>query len=292
MVVKNRLWLITPAYAIKVVILIIFLNFEPSKGKKMKQVLRIYILIIFSISQLSAQESDTTQFIRMYFNDDAKTPWLKSPYTKFIIPSVFISYGIIAKKTDCLQRFDQFTYNTANKRFTDRMYMDDYFQYFPAVAVYGVDLIGGKAKHNFRDRTLLMASAYLFSTASVQILKRTTHIKRPDETDDFSFPSGHTATAFVGAHLLFKEYQDKSPWIGIAGYIVASGTGALRIMNRKHWVSDVIAGAGFGILSVEISYLLLPTIHRLAGIIDTKTSLTIAPVIGNHHYGVGCVYTF
>jgi len=175
---------------------------------------------------------------------------------------------------------------------THKTHVDDYIQYVPAIAVYGLDFAGVKAKHNLRDRTFLMASSYLFSTATVQTLKRTTHVKRPDGSDRLSFPSGHTATAFVGAHLLFKEYKDTSPWIGIAGYAVASGTGALRIINQKHWVSDVVAGAGFGILSVEASYLLLPVFHKIIGINETQTKLAISPVIGQSHYGVGLAYTF
>jgi len=175
---------------------------------------------------------------------------------------------------------------------TRKTYVDDYLQYVPAIAVYGLDFAGVKAKHNLRDRTFLMASSYLLSTATVQTLKRTTCVKRPDESDRFSFPSGHTATAFVGAHLLFKEYKNTSPWIGIAGYAVAGGTGVSRIMNRKHWVSDVVAGAGFGILSVEVSYLLLPVFHKVTGINETQTSLAIMPVIGPSHYGVGLAYTF
>ena len=175
---------------------------------------------------------------------------------------------------------------------TRKTHADDYIQYVPAVAVYGLDFAGVKAKHNLRDRTFLMASSYLLSTVTVQTLKRTTHVKRPDESDRFSFPSGHTATAFVGAHLLFKEYKDISPWIGVAGYAVASGTGVLRIINRKHWVSDVVAGAGFGILSVEVSYLLLPLFHQVIGINETQTSLAVSPVIGQSYYGIGLAYTF
>ncbi|MDR1553921.1 MAG: hypothetical protein LBS69_10760 [Prevotellaceae bacterium] len=44
------------------------------------------------------------------------------------------------------------------------------------------------------------------------LTKRITLIKRPDSSDLYSFPSGHTATAFAGAHILYKKYKDVSPW--------------------------------------------------------------------------------
>jgi membrane-associated phospholipid phosphatase len=92
--------------------------------------------------------------------------------------------------------------------------------------------------------------------------------------------------------LRFKEYKDTSLWIGIAGYAVATGTGALRVLNKKHWVSDVVTGAGIGILSAEAGYLLLPVFHNMSGIKNKKNNLVVAPVIGIDNYGIGMAYTF
>ena len=251
----------------------------------MRQVFFIFLLSFFGLNHLSARDTDTIR-------TSAQTNWKKSAYTGFIVPAVLISYGVVAQNNNNLQQLDLKTHRAVSKRFTGKIHADDYMQYMPAVAVYGLDLAGVKAKHNLRDRTILMASSYLLSTACVQTIKRTAHVKRPDEKDRLSFPSGHTATAFVGAHLLFKEYKNTSPWIGVAGYLCAGGTGAIRVLNRRHWVSDVVAGAGFGILSVEISYLLLPAIHKIAGIKDKQTGLVITPVIGYNNYGVGFACTF
>ena len=78
----------------------------------------------------------------------------------------------------------------------------------------------------------------------------------------FRSPSGHTATAFAGAELLRLEYKEVSPWYGFAGYVVATATGTLRVLNNRHWVSDVVAGAGFGILSARLSYLIFNSIKK------------------------------
>lgn len=74
--------------------------------------------------------------------------------------------------------------------------------------------------------------------------------------------SGHTATAFMGAELLRREFWGVSPWIGITGYAVAAGTGAFRMVNNRHWFTDVVAGVGIGILSVEAAYWLYPVLGR------------------------------
>jgi len=64
----------------------------------------------------------------------------------------------------------------------------------------------------------------------------------------------------MGAEFLWQEYKYVSPWIGIAGYTIAAGTGILRMYNNKHWFTDIVAGAGFGILSTKMAYWLYPTI--------------------------------
>ena len=260
---------------------------------QMKRVFFVILLFVTGLGKISAQESDTIRF-ESYFENivSPNTHFLGAPYAGFIIPAIFISYGFLAHNQNGLRQLDVRMNQGIRRCFTNKIQADDYIQYTPAIAVFGVDLLGIKAKHNFRDRTFLVTSSYLLSSASVHALKRVSHVRRPDESNILSFPSGHTATAFVGAHLLFKEYKDVSPWIGIAGYTVASITGAIRVLNRRHWVSDVVAGAGVGMLSVEISYLLLPVFQQLIGVNERQTSLTIAPVIGPNTYGVGIACTF
>ncbi len=36
---------------------------------------------------------------------------------------------------------------------------------------------------------------------------------------------------------------------------MATGVGAMRVMNNRHWISDVMVGAGIGILSTNLAYL-------------------------------------
>ena len=81
-------------------------------------------------------------------------------------------------------------------------------------------------------------------SASVFALKNITKVERPDGSSNNSFPSGHTATAFAGAECMYREYKDQSIWYGIEGYAVATATGLFRMYNDRHWLTDVVAGAG------------------------------------------------
>ena len=150
-----------------------------------------------------------------------------------------------------------------------RVTADDYLQYVPLGAVYGLSLLGADAKHNYVDRTLEFATAYVVLRGIVNAIKYTVREPRPDGSANNSFPSGHTATTFMGAELVRIEYGDDSPWYSVGAYTAAITVGVLRVYNNKHWFTDVFAGAGVGILSARIGYWLLPYtrkfMHRLTG---------------------------
>lgn len=231
---------------------------------------------------------------KMTFNFErpGKKTVFNSSYSPFVIPAALISYGALARVNKSLKELDESTNHEVGEHVLKHIPFDDYTQYAPAIAVYGLDFAGIKAKHNFRDRTLVITTSYLVMGITVQTMKTTTNVERPDSSNRHSFPSGHTATAFVGAHILFKEYKDTSPWIGIAGYGVAVATGTIRVLNKKHWVSDVVAGAGVGVFSAEISYMLLPVWHRILRIKEKNKTVVIVPMVSSESAGLGMSYTF
>lgn len=155
--------------------------------------------------------------------------------------------------------------------------IDDFTQFAPLAALYGLRLCGVRSLHGYRDMTMIAGTAYLLTGLSVYGLKSITKIERPDGSAHNSFPSGHTATAFTGAELLRREYRGISPWIGVAGYIVAAGTGFLRMYNNRHWLTDVVAGAGIGILSVQAAYWLYAAMSRLIFGKRNKGEIVVAP---------------
>lgn len=135
-----------------------------------------------------------------------------------------------------------------------KTHVDDYMQYAPAVTVYLLSALGVKSKNNWQNRTALLVKSELLMTSIVTPLKMVTSQMRPDSSNFHSFPSGHTAEAFAAATFLHKEFGGRSIWYSIGGYTLATGVGALRILNNKHWLSDVLVGAGIGIFSTNIVY--------------------------------------
>ncbi len=132
--------------------------------------------------------------------------------------------------------------------------IDDVTQYVPMMAVFALDAVGVRSKHSQMRKLTTLATMTATSLIVVNGLKYSIAEPRPDGTSNNSFPSGHTTTAFMGAHMFHKEYKDKSPFYSIAAYTLATVTGVFRQLNNRHWVSDVFAGAGLGIGVTEFSY--------------------------------------
>lgn len=145
-------------------------------------------------------------------------------------------------------------------------HVDDYMQYVPAAVMFGMKAAGVQSRSSWRRMIASDAFSAILMGCVVNTLKLTTNVERPDGSNRHSFPSGHTAMAFMTATMLNKEYGHKNPWIGIGAYSVATATGLMRMANNKHWLSDVLTGAGIGILSTEVGYYLADLIFKEKGI--------------------------
>lgn len=209
-----------------------------------------------------------------------------------IIPTVLIGYGVAGLASPTLKNINASVKTEFREHDDERVYYDDFTQYGPFLSVYALNAMGIQGKNNFKDRTLVLATAYLFMGGSVNILKKTSKVRRPDGSDTRSFPSGHTATAFMGAEFLYQEYKDISEWYGIAGYVVAAGTGLFRMANEKHWLTDVATGAGIGILSTKIAYWIHPLTKKAFFKEKAKESAVIMPFYNGREYGLGLSLTF
>tara|TARA_R110000868_G_scaffold20381_3_gene86310 strand:+ start:290 stop:1039 length:750 start_codon:yes stop_codon:yes gene_type:complete len=183
-------------------------------------------------------------------------------YQSLIIPTALISYGFIGVESDGLKFFNTQIREEVKEHIDNKFTIDDISQYTPFASVYALNMLGVKGKNNFKDRTIILGTAYIIMGTTVNSLKKITRVERPDGSSRNSFPSGHTATAFMGAEFLYQEYKDISIWYGITGYVIATGTGIFRIYNDRHWLTDVAAGAGIGILSTKIAYWLHPIITK------------------------------
>lgn len=169
--------------------------------------------------------------------------------------------GIALRCTD--EKFKSFRNEYAK---TYKYPYDDYVQYSPAVAMLAMKAFGVESRSSWGRMLTSDAFSMVIMAGVVNAVKESVRRMRPDESNHRSFPSGHTATAFMCATMLHKEYGHISPWISIGGYAVATATGVSRILNNKHWASDVLVGAGIGMLSTEIGYFLADLIFKGKGL--------------------------
>ncbi|WP_321426490.1 phosphatase PAP2 family protein [uncultured Bacteroides sp.] len=152
------------------------------------------------------------------------------------------------------------------------LHYDDYLQLFPAVAMIGMKIGGVKGRSSWERMLASDAFSVAIMAAAVNTLKSSAKEMRPDGSNNKSFPSGHTATAFMAATMMHKEYGlTCSPWYSVGAYSVAAITGITRELNNKHWMSDVMVGAGIGVLSTEFGYYLADLLFKDKGI--TRSNL-------------------
>lgn len=111
---------------------------------------------------------------------------------KLIIPTILVSYGVLSLMSDGLKTLNQSTRHESREHILPGAKIDNYMQYAPAIAVYGLNLSGVKGKHNFKDRTIIYATSQLISAAMVLPTKQLVGEERPDGSSKTSFPSGRT----------------------------------------------------------------------------------------------------
>ena len=146
--------------------------------------------------------------------------------------------------------------------------IDDYTQFFGPVMTVGLKVGGVEGRSDWPRLLASSALSYGIMAGFVNGIKYTAKEMRPDGSTANSWPSGHTATSFVGASILHKEYGlTRSPWYSVAGYGVATATGIMRILNNRHWISDVMSGAGIGIMSTELGYAIGDVLFKNKGLL-------------------------
>ena len=202
----------------------------------------------------------------------------------YIAPSLLISTGTALHFMSVTKtNFRDFTQNN----FAYDGSFDDYAQYAPLAAVYTFHAFGLKGKNNFGNVTAIAVKSFVLNGLIVDRLKIWTDVERPNG-DLRSFPSGHTSKAFTLAHILHKEYGEKSVWFSIGAYSCATSVGLIRVAKNAHWISDVFVGAGIGILSTELIYLT----HQYKWDNEHLKNLDIFPFKTGKQKGISLVYTF
>jgi membrane-associated phospholipid phosphatase len=223
-----------------------------------------FCLILILNGSLSAQMQTLDSHVILNYNlpnsvrvNDTLATKSHSLLKSAILPASLMMAGIIV---ETLPSHIVFSKDRIQMHILDKMNgfttnADNYLQFVPMAALFSFKLAGMKSRNDLMNQAILTAKSELLMLAIVNSMKYFIHDMRPDGSSDNSMPSGHTAQAFVSATLLDMEYRETSPWISIGGYLCATATGLFRVANNRHWVSDVMIGAGIGIASVKVVYL-------------------------------------
>lgn len=126
----------------------------------------------------------------------------------------------------------------------------------PLAATWVMKACGVKSRSTTKRMLVSNSIAAGLTVGLSQTLRWSVNEERPDGSNNNSFPSMHSALAFMGATVLSREYGHISPWISIGGYAAATGTQMLRIGHNAHWMNDIFMGAGIGVVSTQLAYFL------------------------------------
>lgn len=187
---------------------------------------------------------------------------------------VFLA-GLIAKSEKSAFRQDYSNPNTRIRliKYNFHNEIDNYTQYVPLALTIGLHLGGVEGRSDWPRFWASAAASSAIMAGIVNGVKYTASEIRPDGSTRNSWPSGHTATAFMAATILHKEYGlTRSPWYSVGAYSLATATGVMRVLNNRHWISDVLSGAGIGILSVELGYGLMDLLFKGRGLLRNDIS--------------------
>ena len=177
--------------------------------------------------------------------------------------------GLIAKSEKAAFRQNYNNPNTKIRLIKTNFHneIDNYTQYVPLALTIGLKLGGVESRSDWPRYWASAATSAAIMAGLVNGIKYTASEMRPDGSTRNSWPSGHTATAFLAATILHKEYGlTRSPWYSVGAYTLATATGVMRVLNNRHWISDVLSGAGIGILSVELGYGLMDLLFKNRGL--------------------------
>ncbi|UYZ64065.1 phosphatase PAP2 family protein [Hymenobacter weizhouensis] len=183
-------------------------------------------------------------------------PWYRGKLVKAtIVPAALIGYGV----STIYDRGFYSSYDARRdiqKQFPNfRTRVDDFLIIAPYLELGAAALAGVESRDDRINTLLVIGKSELIFGVLTTVLKKTTGVLRPDGTTRNAFPSGHTAQAFLAASIVHTEFRHKSQWYGVGAYTIATSVAALRMLNNRHWQSDVFAGAGIGILSAHLGYL-------------------------------------
>ena len=220
-----------------------------STSKKMitKKLLPVLVLLFnFSFVSVRAQDASSSQ-------KSKQDHYLKP--AALAVPGSFLIYGGLKAWVPGISTIDNhIKANVEQNHGGFHTNAADYLMWLPSASIYAMDALHVPLRHNFKEHLLLDAGSIVITGGLGYGMRLLTRNNKTFNSNGTKFPSGHTANAFRGAELLHQELKETNPILSYSGYVVAAGVGALRIYDKDHLLSEVIAGAGLGILSAKLTY--------------------------------------
>lgn len=188
-----------------------------------------------------------------------------------ILPVALLAYGSSKPIVSAISRLDHDIRDHIAVRNLNVSYRaDDWLQWAPSASIYALDAAGVKTKHRFKDHLLLDAGSIIITGGAGFVMRKVSEQIKGFDIVDTQFPSGHTANAFRGAELFRQEMSGRHQLLQWSGYLVAGLIAGSRLMRGEHYLSEVVAGAGLGILSTKITYGLFHRIRRTKSVMHNR----------------------
>ncbi len=241
----------------------------------MRKIIPLFLLFSVMVTGIFGQDTKPEKNVFTFNADSGKSVPNIGFKTKLlpsmIVPVILIGYGISTIGNHGLYSSRQARVDVLRWTAGKGSRIDDYLQFSPFVEFAALLALKVKCKNDMLNTALIIAKSEIIMEAIVYPLKIAIAEERPysygnslkgvplevrkqDKQAFLSMPSGHTANAFLAATIVYREFRYKSPWYGIGAYTLATSVAAFRMINDQHWESDVLVGAGIGILSANLVY--------------------------------------
>lgn len=229
--------------------------------------------------------NSTTSAQEIVYKDSVKS---FNIYKRSILPVTLIGVGLILNNSQFEKDFQDKLRDKVGEDY--RFRIDDVVQYIPIAEMYLADILKVESRNHWFDQSKYLFISQLVSSLITHGLKDAIHKTRPDGSENNSMPSGHSSFAFVNATVLYNEFNNTSPLLAYSGYAFAATTGVFRVINNKHYISDVLVGAGIGILVTNLVYYFEPL--KNFNPFKKSENITLIPQINRDRYGLYLAYEF
>ena len=226
----------------------------------MMRVISILLVLLISFPSIHAASTESPT--------DSVAPCVRFSARQLILPGTLIALGTVGAIYRQPSKFIESQTGMTDIR------VDDYLQFAPLAGYFALDYCGLRARHSLTDRLIIGVTGELLTEILTQSCKRLVNESRPVDNEPWAFPSGHSARAFLGAELVRIDYGGEA---GTVAYLAAGAVAVMRLTNHRHWLNDVVAGAGVGILCARAANWLLPFNRRWLGLEGKKQTALIVP---------------